>query len=275
VSLSWLQIKKAPVCKWLNFRAHHLSKCGHSNNVELELVVRIWSVRKFTASFLNISFPVFIYRTTRKLLRGFRKLSVLFTYRRRTTEMKVNSNSFPLAVLSWSGRCLAVLLKKTHTHTHTHSDPRFWVRRSWHPSAHTHTPCVLHNPPRKGHWRQIWRSQKPSDWNFHSSRLSRSVNWVTDVSGQPIGSILKAYRDDSWIWYPIGCPETSITTILRCVYPRRAKMSFLSRWKTEIKHVIELSLPPLATLACCRSGLEDECRTVEKDSAIMTAFEAL
>ena len=68
--------------------------------------------------------------------------------------------------------------------------------------------------------------------DLRSPAMLRSVDWLlcTDVSGQPIGPIFKGQAVQALFLEclaledrPIGCPEISVTTNLRCVKSQKSE----------------------------------------------------
>ena len=132
-----------------------------------------------SSSFLKLASSI-SQQKDQKVAPGFQK-AVCFvnycTYRRRKTEMKVNSvfylHSFHETVDVQPMRTPIFLLVCCFN---MYSDPRFRV----HPSRQLQlTPMHIVfyiTPQEQFNWRQIWRSRKPSDWGLRSSVMLRGVD---------------------------------------------------------------------------------------------------
>ena len=86
-------------------------------------------------------------------------------------------------------------------------------------------------------------------WDPRSSGMLCSVDWysVADVSGQPIGPILKGQAahfglPDPWRWARYVVPKRRrITFNTSYVTSQKAYVSFTQRWKPEITYALPLS----------------------------------
>ena len=70
-------------------------------------------------------------------------------------------------------------------------------------------------------------------WDLRSSGVLLSIDWVTDVSGQPIRPAFKGNL------IPTGCPETSLLPINSAYHPRRSKISITV---TDLKMVSSITV---------------------------------